>query len=386
MQKSKRFIVATPFRSVCDNLARVLAKNELLRGYFVGTRRGTIGIPEELTHLAPVFGLWMMATRKVFTPYQAEWLRSAIHPIYDRWVRRHLKPGDCVISSYGYANRCFQWARVHGGETFLDAGNSHPAQFWEIVSEEHKKWGIRRPPYPPHWNARGKRIVKDTDYVISPSSYVGESFGKRGFPVDRVLNLPYPVDLSVFHPASLVPSRPSASTPLRVICTGSISLRKGTPYLLEAMRLICRRRKAVLVLVDLVESSMTNILPRYKDVPIQWEKPRSNEEIPALLGSCDIFALLSLEEGMARTAVEAMACSLPVVLTHNTGSSDFVRPGINGEIVPICDPEAAAAAILKCHDRLSLHGRPPMADLRNQLSFETFEKSFLAHLTRLRMT
>ena len=374
-----QFSVICPIRSVMDYHARVLAQHGLLKGYFTGNRRGTQGIPGELTYLNPAFGLWTMATRRIFPGYAAEYLRAAAHPLFDRWAALDVEPGDHVISSYGYANRCFTKARGGGGQTFLDAGNSHPTHFWEVIQEEHKRWGVHRDPYPRHWYRQGLKTVELTDYVMSPSHYVSSSFHARGFSEGQVLHLPYPVDISVFEARRecVLPA-----TPLRVVCTGSVSLRKGFPYLFEAMRLIRKERDAVLVLTDTIESSMKDILPRYSDVPVEWHSGMPHEQLAIHLKNCHVFALLSLEEGMARTALEAMACGLPVVLTPNTGTADLVTPGINGEIVPIRDPAAAAAAILACHERQLASGPPDNDSLRQDLSFETFRERLIFHLRR----
>lgn len=372
------FNVICPIRSVLDDHARVLAQHGLLKGYHTGNRRGTQGIPGELTYLNPAFGLWTMATRRSLPGYAAEWLRAAAHPVFDRIASIDVSPGDHVISSYGYANRCFAKARDGGGKTFLDAGNSHPAHFWEVIAEEHRRWGVRRDPYPRHWNRQGLKTVELTDYVMSPSHHVSDSFCKRGFPDERILHLPYPINLSVFTARRECPL-PAPS--LRVVCTGSVSLRKGFPYLFEAMRLIRKERDAILVLTDSIESSMKDLLPRYADVPVEWHPGMPHAQLANHLKGCHVFALLSLEEGMARTALEAMASGLPVILTPNTGTADLVTPGENGEIVPIRDPAAAAAAIITCHERQLASGPPQNDSLRHDLSFETF-KDRLMHCLR----
>lgn len=374
------FIVAAPHRTVCDDHARVLARHGLLKGYFSGNRRGTEGIPGELTYLNPLFGVFIMGTRKVLPGYTAEWLRAASHPLFDRWVGLDVKPGDHVISSYGYANRSFKKARSGGGKTFVDAGNSHPENFWNTVQEEHRRWGIRRPPYPPIWNRQGRRMLEDTDYILSPASYVTDSFLARGFKREQILHLPYPIDLSVFQPRTTLEIPES---PIRVVCTGSVSLRKGMPYLLEAIRILRKERDAVLVLTDQVESSMKDILPRYTDVPIEWTESLPHARLAEHLKKCHVFALLSLEDGFARTVTEALACGLPAVVSENTGAKDCVRPGVNGEVVPVRDPAAAAAAILACHERQLRDGPPSPGNLLEDLSFAKFEHDFISGLQSL---
>ena len=376
-----KFIVAAPERiNYYENYARTLAKWDLLSGYFVGSRRGSKGIPGELTYLNPLFGLFINGTRRVLPGYAAEWLRAAVHPLFDRWVGIDVVPGTHVLSSYGYANRCFKKARAHGGKTFLEAGNSHPENFWNIVKEEHRRWKVRRAPLPPIWNKQGREMVKHTDYVLSPSNYVSDSFLTRGFTPEQIFHIPFAVDLNLFRPAATLPASPS---PIRVVCTGSVSLRKGFPYLLEAARIIRKEHDVILVLTDLVESSMKDILPKFSDVPIEWHPPMPQAQLAAHLGMCHVFALLSLEEGFARTAAEALACGLPAVLTFNTGSADCIEPGVNGEIVPIRDAPATAAAILKCYDRLMKDGRPAVGGIHDYLSQERFESRFREGLERI---
>jgi len=381
----KKFAVINPGRSVCDNQAIVLQKSGLLRKYLLGQLRGHPEISSNLTSLCQPMGIWSKATWKLFSHDRWEWMRSASHPAFDLWGRMHLRPGDSVISSFGYANICFQYARKTGGETFIDAGNSHPEQFWEIVEEEHRRWGIDRDPMPRHWNYRGREMLEHTDYILSPSSYVTKSFVSRGWDESRIFHLPYPVDLSVFTPSSTeehYAQIPSNRGPLRIVCTGSVSLRKGFPYLLEAMRIIRKERDAVLLLTDVVESSMKPILPRYTDIPIEWSPPLPHGALAARLRTADVFALLSLEEGLARTVTEALACGLPAVISTNTGVSEYILPGINGEIVPIRDAKAAAQAILRAAN-LPRPSPGQIATLLEDLRFRRFEQRFTGILSGL---
>lgn len=135
-----RFVVTTPIRSVCDHFARCFQKHDLLRLYAVGTRRCTQGISPELTRLRPLIGLLSYIANKTMSVYQWESFRFSLHPMLDRWVKKMLQPDDSILSSYAYANECFEWVRKHGGKTFLDGGNSHPENFWEILIEEHRRW------------------------------------------------------------------------------------------------------------------------------------------------------------------------------------------------------------------------------------------------------
>ncbi len=76
-----------------------------------------------------------------------------------------------------------------------------------------------------------------------------------------------------------------------------------------------------------------------------------------------------------------MACGLPAVLTPNTGSADYVTPGVTGEVVPIRDAKAIADAVLKWADLIMSDAhRPKIPFDAEALSFATFERTFLGQL------
>jgi len=375
--KAKSFAVACPIRSVCDHHAKVFAEVGRLQGHYLGTRRGAEGIPEELSHRFPLVGLLSYAAARMI-PSQAETAKVACFPLFDRWAESKIPAGTHVFSSYGYAVECFRKARATGAATFMDGGNSHFAHYWKVVSEEHKRWNCTLPPFPKSWYERGLRSLELTDWVFSPSSYVTRSFVKQGFPENRILPLPYPVNLSHFSPE---PVADIPAFPLRVVCTGGVSLRKGFPYLLETMRILRKERDAILMLTDIVHPSMKPILAQYSDIPIEWAPMLPHDKLAARLKSAHVFALLSIEEGLARTALEAIACGLPAVLTPNTGTADFIQPGVNGEVVPIRDATSAAEAIIKCYERrLAGTSAVDTSAIACSLSFDRFRERLLEHL------
>jgi glycosyltransferase involved in cell wall biosynthesis len=376
----RQFAVACPIRSVCDHHARVFAELGRLQGHYLGTRRGAEGIPDELSGRFPLVGLLSYAVARTL-PGKEEAAKVACFPLFDAWANRKIPGGTHVFSSYGYAVECFRKARETGAYTFMDGGNSHFAHYWKVVSDEHARWNCDLPPFPRAWYERGLRSLELTDWVFSPSSYVNRSYLEQGFPEDRILHLPYPVNLANFSPE---PAAEIPASPLRVVCTGGVSLRKGFPYLLEAMRIIRKERDAVLMLTDIVHPTMKPVLAAYSDVPIDWATMLPHTQLAARLKSAHVFALLSVEEGLARTALEAIACGVPAVLTPNTGTSDFIQPGVNGEVVPIRDPQATAEAIIRCYERRRDQG-PAQVDpeLAASLAFPRFRERLIKHLATI---
>jgi len=71
------------------------------------------------------------------------------------------------------------------------------------------------------------------------------------------------------------------------------------------------------------------------------------EDIPELMQIMDIFVLPSLNEGMGRVLIEAMASSKPVIGSDVGGVPDLVVPGVNGLLVPPGNAQELSGAILK---------------------------------------
>lgn len=69
------------------------------------------------------------------------------------------------------------------------------------------------------------------------------------------------------------------------------------------------------------------------------------EDVPAVLAGMDVFVLPSLNEGMGRVLVMAMALGKPIVATRVGGVPELLGDGEAGILVPPGDPSAIADAV-----------------------------------------
>jgi glycosyltransferase involved in cell wall biosynthesis len=408
------YSLVVPFRTDYYNAyAGALQRANLLRNCIMWTRRPMPGVPKDKNLLNPPLGLAAYVGAQCLPAYYAEAFRFSLYPLFDRWARTKLMPGDHIISSYAHANESFKWVRQHGGKTFLDGGNSHPDNFWEVLSEEHQRWACPYPPVPRFYYERARRMMEDVDYVLSPSNFVSQSFLDRGFKQNQIIPVIYPVDLTMFSPRidrgwrmangsprqlNLVAdgegsgegSRVARASeerlpprPFTIINTGSLSLRKGTPYLLEAFRMIRKQLSdSRLLLTNAVSDSIKPILAKYSDLPIEWAPYLPPSQLAERLRSADLFILPSLEEGLVRTALEAMACGLPVILTPNTGTAQYVQEGVNGSVVPICEADAIAQQALWWREKLGSGYAVPVDNLSAQFSLERLDNMLMSGLAK----
>ena len=126
---------------------------------------------------------------------------------------------------------------------------------------------------------------------------------------------------------------------------------KGVTYLVSAMAKVAEKYpKSILVLVgkgDDKGEEEVHLRKQVEDVGLAG-KVRFlgwRPDVDEVMGCFDIFVLPSLNEGMGRVLVEAMAAGLPIVASRVGGIPDLVKDGQNGLLVPPADAPALTKAI-----------------------------------------
>ncbi len=76
--------------------------------------------------------------------------------------------------------------------------------------------------------AREEAEYEQADAITVPSEFARGSFIEMGVPSGKIHKIPYGVRLDQFHPSGEPPSGC-----FEVLFAGSVSLRKGVPYLLQ---------------------------------------------------------------------------------------------------------------------------------------------------------
>jgi glycosyltransferase involved in cell wall biosynthesis len=123
---------------------------------------------------------------------------------------------------------------------------------------------------------------------------------------------------------------------------------KGIRYLLFAMReVLVRFPGAWLVIAGdgeerpilEVQAAALGVAPRVRFLGFR-------ADVEAVIAALNVFALPSLNEGMGRVLVTAMALGVPVVASQVGGVAEVVEDGRQGLLVPPEDPAALAKAIL----------------------------------------
>ena len=136
----------------------------------------------------------------------------------------------------------------------------------------------------------------------------------------------------------------------RLCCTGTINTRKGHLYIIEALHRISKEKLKNIhvdflgegpqraVLEELVKQyGLENHIKFYGSVP--------NVEVYRHLAANNIYILMSQNEGLPISIIEAMRAGLPVISTKIAGIPEIVKDSYNGlllnpsteELVPIIE-------------------------------------------------
>jgi len=266
---------------------------------------------------------------------------------FDRWVARSLRPCDVFhfLSSLGMRSQ--RVAHSMGAVTVCDRGSTHVLHQDAILADEFRRWGINYQAFDRRLVERELAEYEEADIILVPSSFVYKTFVDRGVPPAKIVRIPYGVDTQMFRPA------PKEDDVFRVIYVGILSLRKGIPYLLEALAPLKLPRFEIW-LVGPVAEDVRPFLARYEGrYRMFGYVPR--QDLYRYYSQASVFVLASIEEGLATVIAQAMACGLPIVATENTGADDLITDGVEGFIVPIRSVEAIREKVL------FLYGQPEAA-------------------------
>jgi glycosyltransferase involved in cell wall biosynthesis len=259
---------------------------------------------------------------------------------FDGKVARRVKAAqlDAVYAYEGGALQTFREAKRRGIATIYELPSSH--WYWEVrlLSEEAE----RNPEYvdllPKLRDSARHMEWKDeelclADFVFVPSEHVRKTL--TGVVADEKIRV---ISYGAPPVQSRKPNEDEANRPLRVLFVGALSQRKGIGYLLDAIEMLGPLVELTLVGRRIAANPRVNAAcDRW-----QWFESLTHSEVLELMLRADVLVLPSLAEGCALVVLEALACGLPVIVTPNTGSLEFVRDGHEGFVVPICSADAIA--------------------------------------------
>ncbi|MBI4843575.1 MAG: glycosyltransferase family 4 protein [Nitrospirae bacterium] len=262
---------------------------------------------------------------------------------FDKWAAREIarkkeRHADIVMAESVVALHTIRKAKELGAVTILDTTNTHILNQSRVLEEEYDRLGIKYSFNTPAIIEKGLREYEEADYITVRSSFAGRTFTERGITADRLFAVPSGIRMENFRQTK------KEDDVFRIIYCGLSCIKKGTHCLLRAFKELEMKNAELWLIGDALDDirpMMKHYEGIYKALPFIQKN-----ELFKYYSQGSVFVMPSLEEGLAKVIIEAMACGLPVIATENTGAEDIFRDGREGFIIKAGDTEALKEKIL----------------------------------------
>ena len=285
----------------------------------------------------PWFELDFKLRRRFLCARENAWIGAAHR--FDAWVARQLRCSEArlLIGVENCAFRSFQVARDKGMKLVYDCPG-YNARYTQAAAEQTaQQYALPMVTVSdtPEMEQRKAAEMALADLVLCSSPVHAASLKTLGVPQGKVSIHPLWVEPARWYPPKEVKN---VEPKLHVLYSGGITIRKGIPYLLEAVR-----KMAGLVDLTLVGLLGEDVRPLLEPAPegVSLHLPVPRPELRAVYWRHDVLVLPSLGDSFGFVALEAMACGLPIIVTENCG----VPVPDDSWRVPIMDANAIAARL-----------------------------------------
>ena len=292
---------------------------------------------QALNRLGLLMKIRQAAYNSVRRPYRG-FLRN--DAAFARALVRLDLPDHDVFFGYSYASLEMLEAEKNRGKlTVLD--QIDPGREEQLlVSQEARQW----PQYAKHASTipeancdRNRREWELADVIVVNSAWSRQALVAQGVADSKIEIVPLAYEAQSTVDIS---TRASRSGPLRVLWLGSVCLRKGIQYLVEAARRLQHEPVEFIIAGPLeIPAAALNSAPPN----MRWLGQIPRSQTRELFAAADVFVLPTISDGFAITQLEALAHGVPVIVTPNCGQ--VVEDGQTGFIIPPRDPVTLADAI-----------------------------------------
>jgi len=177
---------------------------------------------------------------------------------------------------------------------------------------------------------------------ISISKKITDQLLKVGVAKEKVAYIPNGVDMGRFSKANIdernsLREKLGFESKFTVLFTGGLSSRKRPSLIVETFVKFKNRDDIQLLIVGPDRDNGSERLKIERIIESEKLKnvyliPFSNE-IEKYYKISDIFVLLSKNEGLSNSLLEAQSCGVPAIVTEISGSEDIIRDNYNGFLI-----------------------------------------------------
>jgi glycosyltransferase involved in cell wall biosynthesis len=205
------------------------------------------------------------------------------------------------------------------------------------------------------WLKKKKSLAGCDFTIVTPSRWLGECAAAS--PIHggkKIVSIPNGVPTDIFrpHPREELRKELGLGPEDQVILFGADSLtnpRKGFAYLRAAVNSYQQscKRKVTLVCFGEVPAGFD---PQLNCRLLLTGFLRDEIQLARLFSLADAFAIPSREDNLPNTAIEAMACGLPIAGFRTGGIPEIVSHGVTGHLADRLHPDSLAESLAWCLD------------------------------------
>jgi glycosyltransferase involved in cell wall biosynthesis len=282
---------------------------------------------------------------------------------FDRWAAKELVRGSSavVVCAENCAYETFRVAASEGIKRIYDCPGCNTSLLQQATQEAARRTGLTFVSIAdtPETTRRKAIELELAQKVLTYSDFHTQGVIARGVVRDRIVQIPLWTDPTFWLP----PANPRVRCgPLKVVFAGGINLRKGVPFLIEAIRALSPH--VILTLVGSLDPDAKPCLAGSEEF-LTVLAPVNKQTLRSIYQAHDVLVLPSLGDSFGFVAMEAMACGLPVILTTHCGAP---VPDSTWR-VPVMDSQAII-------ERLNFYLESPEALEKDRIGARSFAQSF----------
>jgi len=257
---------------------------------------------------------------------------------FDLYASERMPAAEHLIGFNGTSLEQLRAARRRGIEsTAIVSATSH----FRLLMRQHAL-AHRQYPLEESWATRVlERNLSEyaaVDRIYVSSRYVRDSFLAEGLR-EEVL-VPFPLTPDPRFKEAPISSR---SSTFDIVFVGSLSVVKGAPLLIDAVRALPHADMRLLLIGGWKSRGMRRFVEQAcaRDPRISTSH---GDPLPHLSGA-RLCVHPTYNDGFGYAPVEAIACGVPALVSEDTGMKDLIEPGRNGLVLPTGDLAALTEAL-----------------------------------------
>lgn len=279
---------------------------------------------------------------------------------FDHAVAKRITTAPAsVVAFAGQALHTFRRARKLGCRRLeVVAPTPHLGHVWRQHQLAQRRYSIERDWLNRVQLDRALAEYEMADVIHVATAYTWDTFRREGVPASKLHRIPVSAEPRF---AAAPRLGPPPDDVFRIVYTGSLTVVKGVPLLLDAFAGFTHGPAELTLVGSTGTRGMRQFMaercaqdPRVRVAP--------GDPLPHLQRA-QVYVHPSYQDGFGYAVAEALACGVPAIVTDETGAKELITPGVNGEIIPTDSMHAIQVALERRYWQWrSERERGPIAD------------------------